>query len=76
MNRNTINREQGHTSMMIESLENRELMSATAGGFDAATSDYQNEPKPVLTALLLPAVQKQAATAGQTGGIIAILIGL
>jgi hypothetical protein len=57
--------------MMVESLENRALMSATLAGF--ADGSVRTE-LPAVQQTLLPAVQK--APAPQTGGIIAILIGL
>ena len=58
---------------VIESLEDRALMSATPG----ATAPALSQPVSESTAVVLPAVQKTGGfTAPQSSGIIAILIGL
>ena len=69
-------REPTHSSRMVESLENRALMSATLGSFSASASDYLSQPPQTTSATLLPAVQKAVGTTTSSSGIIAILIGL
>ena len=59
------------TTTMVESLENRALMSATLAGF--CDGSVRTE-LPAVQQTLLPAVQKMPPT-GSTG-IIAVLIGL
>jgi hypothetical protein len=73
MSHKNTHRERSSKPSMIESLEDRALMSATPG----ATAPALSQPVSESTAVVLPAVQKTGGfTAPQSSGIIAILIGL
>jgi hypothetical protein len=70
--RNRHERSNRPTTTMVESLENRALMSATTAGF--CDGSVRTE-LPAVQQTLLPAVQK-VSSPQTTNGIIAVLIGL